>query len=158
MLNSSFKKLQCSSVKNRGSSQLPGRPNPYLLLYASHSLSSLSVLKLVIRNRAGYYTHKELVQPSAQPQNMPQVFIVLEAWESLFMGRIFDGEKFHMALLNEPHHYVILFHKILNNIPKSFSTSQRLLFCYVCKRQSIDVIPASGLYVQAICLKAAGKY
>lgn len=127
MLDSSFKKLQCSSVKNQGSSQLPARPNVSLLSYDSCSLSSLSVLKLVIRNRAGYCTHKELVQPYAQPQNTSQVFTTLGAWESLFTGRIF-GEKFHMAILNEPHHYVILFQKIFNNVmSKSFFTSQRLL-------------------------------
>lgn len=39
----------------------------------------------------------ELVQPSAQPQDMSRVFIALGPWKSILMGRIFEGEEFYMV-------------------------------------------------------------
>lgn len=69
----------------------------------------------------------ELVQPSAQPQDMSQVFIALGPWKSILMGRIFEGEEFYMTDSQVSPSTAILFHKMFNNIPKSFPTQQWLL-------------------------------
>lgn len=124
-----------SSNKNRGSSQLPVKPNPCLLPYTLRSLFHHRFVchswPLGTEQPTSHPTG--LVQPSAQLQDMSGALTALEAWKSILMGRIFEREDFCVAdsqrgLSTRSSLFThVLFHKIFNNMPKSFPTQQSML-------------------------------
>lgn len=136
------------SVKDWGSSQFPVNPNPSLLPHTSHSLSDhhFRCYRWSLGTELATLHPTGLVQPSAQLQDMSRVLIALGARKSILMGSIFEGEDFCMAdsqmgLSTRSSLFThVSFHKIFNNIPKSFPTQPHKAACalltYACVRQS----------------------
>lgn len=123
------------STKNRGSSQLPVKPSLRLLLYTSHSLCDhrFPCYSWSLGTEPAALHPTGLLQPSAQLQDTSRVLIALGARKSILMGTIFEGEDLCMAdsqmcLSTRISLFThVSFHKIFNNIPKSFPAQQRML-------------------------------